>query len=129
MPLDRSPVCDQAELVDQSVTDDVGPFRDMPRWIWITFLSAWAIFFALLALFFATTPSTGFVITIAVLFGAMAFGLPITLAAQSKCIWNECPDTIDTHTGPLDVKAAGAQIVLIPVCAVIGLVAFIVLAF
>lgn len=128
MPFDPSPVVDQTELAVESVTKDVGPFRDMPRWIWITFLSAWSIFFALLVLFFATTPPAAFAVTIAVLFGAMAFGLPMTLAAQSKCTWSECPDTIDTHTGPLDVRAAGAQIVLIPICAVIGVVAFIMFA-
>lgn len=128
MPLDHLPVAHQTEGAAGAEAEEVGPFRDLPRWIWVAFLSAWSIFFALLAVFFARTPSAAFAITIAILFAIMAFGLPVTLAAQSKCKWSECPDIVETHTGPLGIRAAGAQIVLIPICAVIGLVAFIILA-
>ena len=92
---------------------DVGLFRDIPRWIWAIFLSAWAIFFGLMILFFATAPQAAFVVTISALFGLMAFGLPMALAAQSQCGKNECTDMIDTHTGPLGASASGIQIALI----------------
>lgn len=106
----------------------VGLFQDIPRWIWITFLSAWAVLFGLFIVFFTTNAAAAFVVTIAALFGLMAFGLPMTLAAQSKCESEECKGLIHTHTGPLNVGAAAAQIVLIPIGAVFGLVAFIILA-
>ena len=79
-------------------------------------------------LFFATDAAAIFVVTIAVLFGAMSFGLPIALAAQSKCANYDCKGVVHTHTGPLSVQSAGAQIALIPIAAVIGLAAFIMLA-
>ena len=107
---------------------DVGLFQDIPRWIWTIFLSAWAIFFGLMILFFATTLAAAFVVTISALFGLMAFGLPMALAAQSHCGKNDCTGMIDTHTGPLSAAAAGTQIALIPVAVVVGLVGFIVLA-
>lgn len=107
---------------------EVGLFRDIPRWIWITFLSAWAVLFGLFIVFFTTNAAATFVVTIATLFGLMAFGLPMILAAQSRCEGPECEGLIHTHTGPLKVGAAAAQIVLIPIGAVIGLIAFIMLA-
>jgi hypothetical protein len=107
---------------------DVGLFQDIPGWIWTLFLSAWATFFGLMILFFATTPTAAFVVTISALFGLMAFGLPMALAAQSQCGRNDCTGMIDTHTGPLSAAAAGTQIALIPVAVVVGLVGFIVLA-
>jgi hypothetical protein len=75
-----------------------------------------------------TTPAAAFVVTISALFGLMAFGLPLALAAQSRCGRNECAGLIDTHAGPLSAAAAGIQIALIPVAVVVGLVGFIVLA-
>ena len=107
---------------------DIGLFRDVPRWIWSVFLSAWAMFFGLMILFFATDAAAIFVVTIAVLFGVMAFGLPMALAAQSKCENYDCKGVIHTHTGPLGVRSAGVQIALIPIAAVLGLAAFIMLA-
>jgi hypothetical protein len=109
-------------------TEGVGLFQDIPRWIWITFLSAWAILFGLFIVFFTSDAAAAFVVTIAALFGLMAFGLPMTLAAQSKRGSQKCEGLIHTHTGPLNVGAAAAQIVLIPIGAVIGLIAFIMLA-
>ena len=107
---------------------NIGLFQDIPRWIWTIFLSAWAMFFGLMILFFATTPTAAFVVTIAALFGLMAFGLPTALAAQSQCGKHDCSGMIDTHTGPLSAAAVGTQIALIPVAVVVGLIGFIVLA-
>lgn len=122
------PLVDQEQKAPEAPPPDIGLFRDVPRWIWVTFLSAWAMFFGLMILFFATDAAAIFVVTIAVLFGAMAFGLPMALAAQSKCDRYDCKGVVQTHTGPLSVKSAGAQIALIPIAAVLGLTAFIVLA-
>ena len=104
----------------------VGLFHDIPRWIWGSFLLAWASLFGLFAVFFARGAQTAFVIVIAIFFAVMAFGLPITMAAQSKCERGECNGIIDTRTGPLTTRAAATQIVLIPAAAVMGLIAFIV---
>jgi hypothetical protein len=110
------------------VQSDPGPFQDIPRGTWIIFLSAWASLFALFILFFTDTLAAAFVVTVAALFGLMAFGLPAVMAAQGRCEGHECGDMIQTRTGPLSVAAAGTQIVLIPIAALIGLAAFIVLA-
>lgn len=122
------PVPEERPATVAMATADPGLFQDVPTWIWGVFLSAWATLFGLFILLFATDAESAFVITIAALFGLMAFGLPMTLAAQSNCDKCSYGATIDTHTGPLSVGAAAAQIVLIPVGAVIGLIAFIALA-
>ena len=124
----REPLVDQKQDAAAADPPDIGLFRDIPRWIWVTFLSAWAMFFGLMILFFATDAAAIFVVTIAALFGAMAFGLPMALAAQSKCDPYDCKGIVQTHTGPLSVASAGVQIALIPVAAVLGLTAFIMLA-
>jgi hypothetical protein len=107
---------------------DPGPFQDVPRGIWTIFLSAWALLFMLFILFFTVTPAATFVVTVAALFGLMAFGLPMVMAAQGRCEGHECRGVVHTRTGPLSVAAAGTQIVLIPIAAVLGLTVFIVLA-
>lgn len=122
------PCTDQDQETPAMPAPEIGLFRDVPRWIWATFLSAWAMFFGLMILFFATDAAAIFVVTIAVLFGAMAFGLPIALAAQSKCESYDYKGVVHTHTGPLSIRSAGAQITLIPIAAVLGLAAFIMLA-
>jgi hypothetical protein len=136
------PVCGPAETKDTdlgsaaekdpSTTSFSGPnpglFHDIPSWIWGVFLAAWAMLFCLFIIFFAADAGSAFVVTIAALFGLMAFGLPMTLAAQSNRNAPSRSETINTHTGPLSVRAAAAQIVLIPIGAVIGLIAFISLA-
>lgn len=106
----------------------MAPFRDVPRGVWTVYLSAWAALFGLFALFFAVNLASAFAVTISCLFAVMAFGLPIVLAGLPKDSDGECGPMIDTHTGSLSIAAAGAQIVLIPVAAVIGLSAFILLA-
>lgn len=113
---------------DPVMPTDPGPFQDIPQRIWIIFLSAWASLFALFILFFTVTPAAAFVVIIAALFGLMAFGLPMVMASQGRCEGHECRGIVHTRTGPLSVAAAGTQIVLIPIAAVIGLAAFIAFA-
>jgi hypothetical protein len=128
MPATLIPHVDRDQETVSIQTPDIGLFQDIPRRVWAVFLSAWAMFFGLMILFFATNAAAAFVVAIAVLFGLMAFGLPMALAAQSECGKYECMGIIHTHTGPLSVRAAGAQIAMIPIAAVIGLTAFIMLA-
>lgn len=106
----------------------IGLFQDIPGWIWTVFLGAWATFFGLMFVFFATSPAALFMVTVAALFALMIFGLTKALAAQAQCGDYSCTGAIDTHTGPLSARAAGAQIALIPVAVVFGLLGFVVLA-
>lgn len=105
-----------------------GPFQDIPRSIWAIFLSAWGLLFLIFALVFTVNPAATFVVTIAVSFAVMAFGLPTVMARQARCDGYRRGKLIQTRTGPLTVAAAGTQIAAVPVCALIGLVAFIALA-
>ena len=109
-------------------TVNIGLFADLPRWVWRTFLSAWALLFGLFALFFAVNARAEFVIVIVGFFGLMVFGLTTTLASQMRCRDHECRAIIQIRTGPLSIGAAATQILLIPFAAVIGLTAFITLA-
>lgn len=105
-----------------------GPFQDIPPSIWKVFLAAWGMIFFTFALVFTVNLAASFVVTVAVGFAFMAFGLPIVMASQARCDGFACSRTIQTRTGPLSTFAAGAQIVAVPVCALIGLMAFIILA-
>lgn len=111
-----------------STNEEIGPFRDIPSWIWAIFLAAWAVVFGLFVLFFTTDGGATFAVTIATLFAAMAFGLPMAMAGQSRCRDRECGDIIQTRSGPLSASAAAVQIVLIPIAAAIGLTALITVA-
>jgi hypothetical protein len=106
----------------------IGLFQDIPSWIWKVFLGAWATFFALMFVFFATSPMALFMVTVAGLFALMTFGLTRALAAQSRCEDYSCTGAIETHTGLLSARDAGVQIALIPVAVVVGLLGFVVLA-
>jgi hypothetical protein len=104
-----------------------GPFQDIPRSIWTIFLSAWGLLFLIFALVFAVNPAATFVVTIAVGFAVMVFGLLTLMARQARCQGYRCQKPIQTRTGPLTVVAAGTQILAVPVCALIGLIAFVTL--
>ncbi len=113
---------------DPSKAEAIGPFQDVPKWIWVTFLSAWGTIFGLFVLFFTNDGGSIFSVTIAVLFVMMAFGLPLTMVAQSRSEKHDCGGVVHTRTGPLSTRAAAVQIALIPIAAAFGLTAFIVLA-
>ena len=108
--------------------EEVGLFQDIPAWIWRIFFSAWATIFTLFLMVFTTNEAATFVVTISALTGVMAFGLALALAAQTRKHKVKCGAMIHTHSGPLSVKAAAAQIVLIPIGGVVGLTAFILFA-
>ena len=103
-------------------------FGDIPGPIWIAFLSAWAMLFALFVLFFATDGPAALAVVTSCFFALMILGLPAALGAQSKSGPHPWPRTIHTGSGPLPVSAAATQILLIPVAAVFGLMMFIILA-
>jgi hypothetical protein len=107
---------------------NVGLFQDIPGSIWTIFLAGWAGFFLLMWLFFAVGRDSTFMVTVVMLFGLMAFGLPIAMAKQSNRIIGPRAGPIDTHTGPVSVRAAGVQIALIPIAVVVGLLGFILFA-
>lgn len=102
-------------------------FGDIPQWIWIAFLFAWALLFGLFLVFFTTNGEATFMVMTAAFFALMILGLPAALGAQTKRGQRPGQRIIATRTGPLPVSAAATQILLIPVGAVIGLTAFIIL--
>ncbi len=108
-----------------------GLFNDIPRSIWTTFLAGWAGFFLLMWFFFAVNAGSTFMLTVVMLFGMMAFGLPILMGRQSMKSGGAARSDsamVQTNTGPVTIRAAGAQIALIPIAVDIGLIAFILLA-
>ena len=125
MRLDQTVLDDQDQPLDRA--PDSGLFTDIPRPIWIMFLSAWALVFGLFGLFFTTDGPATLAVVTATFFALMILGLPAALARQSKCVRREFNGLIDTRNGPLGVGAAATQIVLIPIAAVIGVIAFIAL--
>jgi peptidoglycan/LPS O-acetylase OafA/YrhL len=107
---------------------DRDPFGDIPRPIWTAFLLFWALLFGLFVLFFATDGPATLAILTSCFFAFMILGLPAALGAQSRSPPRPWPRRINTGSGPLPVGAAAAQILLIPVAAVLGLIGFIILA-
>jgi hypothetical protein len=103
----------------------VGLYGDIPGPIWIAFLSAWALVFGLFVLFFSTDGKATMMVLTASFFALMTLGLPAALGTVAAGETREWPRVIVTHSGPLPVWAAAAQILLIPVAAVIGLIGFI----
>lgn len=116
------------ELAEAPPSTEPGPFQDIPKQIWVVFLSAWGLLFGMFVVFFTVNAQASFVVTIAALFAMMAFGLPSAMAAQGRCEGHRCGKIVQTHTGPLSIAAAGVQIAAVPVCAIIGLAAFIAFA-
>ena len=119
---------DTDQLTNPPAEPNADPFGDIPRPIWIAFLSAWATLFALFVLFFATDGPATLAVLTACFFALMILGLPAALGAQTKRPARRWPRTVRTLNGPLPTGAAAAQILLIPIAAVIGLIGFIVLA-
>jgi hypothetical protein len=119
---------DREKQLAQIQSSNIGPFQDIPRWIWTAFLALWSAVFGIFILFFATDGGAIFAVTIAALFAVMAFGLPLALAGLSKSEGHECGKIIQTRSGPLTSRAAAAQILLIPMAAIIGLSALVTFA-
>lgn len=119
---------DADQLTSAPVPADRDPFGDIPRPIWLAFLSLWALLFGLFVLFFAKDGPAALAVLTSCFFAFMILGLPAALGAQSRAPPRPWPLRINTRSGPLPTGAAAVQILLIPAAAVLGLVAFIVLA-
>jgi len=119
---------DANPLTVKPAMHDTSLFSDVPRSIWVAFLSAWALLFGLFIVFFSADGPTRLVVLTAAFFGLMTLGLPAALAGQSTGAWCKSPRLIMTRTGALPVGAAATQILLIPIAAVLGLIAFIIVA-
>ena len=119
---------DTDQLTSAPTEPRTNPFGDIPRPIWIAFLSAWATLFALFVLFFATDGPAALAVLTSCFFALMILGLPAALGAQSDYPSRHWPRVIRTGSGSLPIAAAAAQILLIPVAAVFGLILFIILA-
>jgi hypothetical protein len=119
---------DADQLAAEPAMHDTSLFTDIPRSIWTAFLAAWAMLFALFVVFFSKDGEATLSVVTASLFALMILGLPAALAAQSSGTSEKHPRVIMTRSGPLPTRAAATQILLIPVCAVFGLIMFILLA-
>jgi hypothetical protein len=74
-----------------------------------------------------TDGPAAFEIVTACFFALMLLGLPAALGLQNHDVHRRSKDVIETLNGPLPVRAAAAQILLIPVCVGFGLVAMIII--
>ena len=117
---------DRDELRAEPVMSDAGLFGDIPRSIWIAFLSAWAVLFGLFLIFFTRDGRATLAVVTASFFALMLLGLPAALGAQASSSTRERPRIVITHNGPLPIRAAATQILLIPVGAVIGVTLFVI---
>ena len=116
---------DADQLAAEPAMHDTSLFTDIPRSIWTAFLSAWAMLFALFIVFFTKDGQATISVVTASFFAFMILGLPAALAAQSSGTSQKWPRLVMTRSGPLPVRAAATQILLIPVCAVVGVILFI----
>ena len=127
----RAPAPDTRSASDgtgPAVQQPAGLFQDIPRAIWAAFLAGWAGFFLLMWFFFAVNPGSKFAVMVAILFGFMAFGLPIVMAKQTSRPRRSRIEVVQTRTGPVSVRAAAVQIALIPAAVCIGLLGFVLFA-
>jgi hypothetical protein len=119
---------DHDQLTAEPAMADRSVFGDIPSGIWIAFLSTWALLFGLFLLFFATDGPAALAVVTSSFFAMMLRGLPTALGAQAKSTRPVRSRIVVTRNGPVPVGAAAAQILLIPVASVIGVIAFVLLA-
>lgn len=119
---------DADQLTTEPAAHETSLFGDIPRPIWIAFLSAWALLFGLFLLFFTADGQATLAVVTACFFGLMTLGLPAALGGFAESKSRRWPRTVMTRNGSLPIGAAAAQILLIPVCAVVGLALIVSLA-
>ena len=128
MHLIRELTDDQSQRASEPDLPEMAPFADIPRPIWTAFLSIWGLGFGIFVVVFATDGPATLAVLTAAFFALMTLGLPAVLGGLTMPDTRQWPRVIDTRTGPLSTGAAATQILLIPIGAVIGLTAFIMLA-
>ena len=104
---------------------EIGLYGDIPRPIWIAFLTTWAIVFGLFVVFFTANGPAALMVVTASFFALMTLGLPAALGSVAPGPYRPWSRVVVTHTGSLPIRAAAVQILLIPVASVIGLIGFI----
>ena len=119
---------DDADQPAAPLPPETSVFGDVPRAIWTAYLSAWGLLFGLFILFFTTSGPATIAVLTAAFFGLMTLGLPAVLGALSKSPPHQLARTIATRNGPVSIGAAATQILIIPVCAVLGVAAFVMFA-
>jgi hypothetical protein len=127
MPTVPEPL-DDADQSAAPLPPNTSVFGDIPRVIWVAYLSAWGSLFGLFILFFTTSGPATIAVLTASFFGLMTLGLPAALGALSRSPPPQFGRTIVTRNGPVSTGAAATQILMIPVSAVIGLTALIMFA-
>jgi hypothetical protein len=118
---------DAEQRTAEPAMHDASLFTDIPRAIWIAFLSAWALLFALFLTFFTRDGPATLAVLTSSFFALMLLGLPAALGAQAGSPRHKPSRVIVTRNGPLPVRAAATQILLIPVAGVIGVTLFVIL--
>jgi len=119
---------DTDQVTTAPVVPDKGVFGDIPRPIWIAFLSMWGLLFGLFLLFFTRDEQATLAVMTSSFFAMMLLGLPAALGAQAKSTSRVRSRIIVTRNGPIPIGAATTQILLIPVASVIGVTGFVMLA-
>jgi hypothetical protein len=104
------------------------PFGDIPKFIWTAYLSSWAVLFGLFLIFFAADGPSALAVVTASFFALMLLGLPAAMGLQTRREDGPSKGVIETQTGPIPLREAATQILLIPVASVIGIAMLIVLA-
>jgi len=127
MRLDPDVLAD-ADLAPAPVAHEPSVFGDLPRFIWIAYVSAWALLFGLFLLFFATDGPAALAVLTSTFFAFMLLGLPAALGAQAERAPRPSAQIIVTGSGALPVSSAAIQILSVPVGACIGLAALILFA-
>lgn len=118
---------DQDELISAPAPVRPAPFSDIPAPIWKAFLGTWALLFGLFLVFFSTDGRATMAVVTACFFAIMMLGLPTALGMQTHTPPKRSNGIVQTNSGPIPVRAAATQILLIPVGSVIGLVTLIIL--
>ena len=117
-----------ADLAAAPATHEPSVFGDIPRFVWVAYLSAWALLFGLFLAFFATDVPAALAVLTSTFFAFMLLGLPAALGAQAERVPRPPARVIVTGSGALPVSSAAIQILSVPVGACIGLTGFILFA-
>ncbi len=127
MRLDPAVLAD-ADLAAVPAAHEPSVFGDIPRFVWIAYLSAWAFLFGLFVLFFAADGPAALAVLTSCFFACMLLGLPAALGTQAERAPRPSAGAIVTGSGTLPVSSAAIQILSVPVGACIGLAALILFA-
>lgn len=98
------------------------PFSDIPAGVWRAFLAIWVGFFATLWWIFGGAADSAFMVGIATVFGLVFFTVPLVMCASAPRKARLPKVVVETLTGPLTLRDATAQILLVPLAVTLGLI-------